>query len=76
MKRMHEQKRLTALLVSMVAVLTLSAQTEITIDGIVYTVWSNENSSVVRDGSEGVPLIYSFMTQRARRLVWTESKVT
>lgn len=45
-------KRLMLVLVGMLATLIVSAEDDVTIDGVVYSLWPNENAASVKDGSK------------------------
>ena len=51
MDRIHGVKRMFVMLVVMLATLTVNADSTVTIDGVVYSLWPNENAASVKDGS-------------------------
>ena len=52
MDRIHGVKRMFVMLVVMLATLTVNADSTVTIDGVVYSLWPNENAASVKDGSK------------------------
>lgn len=52
MDRIHGVKRMFVMQVVMLATLTVSADSTVTIDGVVYSLWPNENAASVKDGSK------------------------
>lgn len=52
MDKIHGVKRMLVVLVGMLATLTVNAEDDVTIDGVVYSLWPNQNSASVKDGSK------------------------
>ena len=52
MERMNIMRRFVLVVFGMLTALTLSAENEVTIDGVVYSLWPNENLASVKDGSK------------------------
>ncbi len=52
MDKIHGVKRMLVVLVGMLTTLTVNAEDDVTIDGVVYSLWPNQYSASVKDGSK------------------------